>query len=336
VSATEPGKEGPVRRVAFVVVGGLDRVTGGNVYDGAAIEAMLERNWAVEIVEPPVPETLDADLAVVDSLAFRFGRPQTGIPYVALAHQVPSAVAGYPAPTVQERDVLRFASLVVTASDWLRDHLRAYTPAEVVAVHPGRDRAWAAGGRATDADAVLCVANASRGKGIPEAIGAFDRARLDDLHLLVVGDLDVDGDEATRVRTALEGVSRRVVTTGLVDGTALSRLYARGRVLLTASRYEGRPIAVLEAMASGLPVVGFDVPGLRELIRPGRDGLLARDGDVEDLARSLGDLFAEPGLADAMGRAARKRALEWPTWKETGARFAEAVAPLLDQVTRAP
>jgi glycosyltransferase involved in cell wall biosynthesis len=78
-------------------------------------------------------------------------------------------------------------------------------------------------------------------------------------------------------------------------------------------------------------VVGFDVPGLRELVRPGRDGLLARDGDAEDLARSLADLFAEPELAAAMGRAARKRAVEWPTWEETGVRFADAAAAVFDQ-----
>ncbi len=335
MSASEPGNEEPMRRVAFVAEGGLDSVTGGNVYDGAVIEAMLERDWAVEVVDPGDLGRIDADLAIIDSLAFRYGRPQTGIPYVALAHQVPSAVAGYPAPTVQERDVLRFAALVVTASDWLRDHLRAFTPAEVVAVHPGRDRAWAHEGRSADADAVLCVGNASPGKGVPDAIAAFDRAAPDGLHLLLLGDMEVDREEAARVHTALGRASSRIVTTGVVDAAGLSRLYARGRALITASRYEGRPIAVLEAMASGLPVVGFDVAGLRELVRPGRDGLLAADGDVEDLARSLADLFAEPGLADAMGRAARKRALEWPTWQETAARFADVVAPLLGQPTRA-
>jgi glycosyltransferase involved in cell wall biosynthesis len=296
---------------------------------------MLEREWAVEVVDPVDLRRIDADLAIVDSLAFRYGRPQIGIPYVALAHQVPSAVAGYPAPTVQERDVLRFAALVVTASDWLRAHLRAFTPAEVVAVHPGRDRAWARDGRSSDADAVLCVSNASPGKGVPDAIEAFDRAAPDGLRLLLLGDMEVDPEEATLVRAALGRASGRIVTTGVVDAADLSRLYAQGRALLTASRYEGRPIAVVEAMASGLPVVGFDVAGLRELVRPGRDGLLAADGDVDDLARSLADLFAGPGLADAMGQAARTRALEWPTWQETAARFTDVVGRLLDQPTRA-
>src|SRR5436309_4864676 len=101
-------------------------------------------------------------------------------------------------------------------------------------------------------------------------------------------------------------------------------------VFVTGTRYEGRPIAVIEAMASGVPVVGFDVPGLRELVRPGRDGLLAGDGDVDDLASSLRDLVGDRILAAAMGRAARRRALEWPTWEKTGGRFAHLVAGLLE------
>ena len=318
-----------------MVPGGLARVTGGNVYDLAVIDAMRERGWTVEVGEPGAVRAERHDVAIIDSFGFRHGRPQTEVPYVALVHQVPSASAGYPAPTVQERDILRFASLVVTASDWLHDHLRPYAKAEVVAVHPGRDRAWAVGGPATDADAVLCVANASPGKGVPEVIEAFDRAAPADARLVLVGDLEVDADEARRIREALGAASVPVVTTGVVDGPELARLYATGRVLVTGSRYEGRPLGVIEAMASGVPVVGFDVPGLRELVRPGRDGLLARDGDVEDLASSLRDLLADRDLAAAMGRTARRRASEWPTWAETGARFADVLGDFLDRSTSA-
>jgi glycosyltransferase involved in cell wall biosynthesis len=81
----------------------------------------------------------------------------------------------------------------------------------------------------------------------------------------------------------------------------------------------------MEAMASGVPVVGYDVPGIGELVRHGRDGLLARAGDVEDLTICLRDLVTDPELATAMGRAARRRSAEWPTWAETGQRFVEAM-----------
>ena len=82
-------------------------------------------------------------------------------------------------------------------------------------------------------------------------------------------------------------------------------------------------------------MVGFDVPGLRELIRPGRDGLLARAGDASDLGAALGDLLDEPDLATAMGRAGRRRALGWPTWEEIADRFADVLEALVDQETGA-
>ena len=327
--ATQARNQPGIRRVLFVVPGGLGRVTGGNVYDAAVADAMRGRGWTVEVRDNPNASGR-WDVAVVDSLAFRQGRPQTSVPYVPLAHQLPSAAAGYPEPTVQERDVLRFASLVVTASDWLRDHFRPYVGAEIVAVHPGRDRAWAADGPAPDADAILCIANAQPGKGVPETIDAFSRANLDEVRLLLVGDMAAHPEESVRVRDALASSRGRVETAGVVAAATLSGLYAEARALLIASRYEGRPIAVIEAMASGVPVVGFDVPGLRELVRPGRDGLLAGDGDVDDLASSLRDLVGDRILAAAMGRAARRRALEWPTWEETGGRFADLVAGLLE------
>jgi glycosyltransferase involved in cell wall biosynthesis len=144
----------------------------------------------------------------------------------------------------------------------------------------------------------------------------------------VVGDVDVDPDEAARVRTALDRCPGPVDLAGVVDPPELSRRYAAARVLLTASRYEGRPIAVTEAMASGVPVCGFDVAGVRELVRHNTDGLLARDGDADDLAASLRDLASDPDLATAMGHAARGRAMRWPTWKESAARFAEAIASI--------
>src|SRR5438874_668279 len=76
---------------------------------------------------------------------------------------------------------------------------------------------------------------------------------------------------------------------GVLDVADLEDRYRGARVLLTASRYEGRPTAVIEAMAVGVPVCGYDVAGMRELVRTGRDGILARAGDVDDLATCLGD-----------------------------------------------
>ena len=325
--ATEGNRPHMPPAATFVVPGGLDRVTGGNIYDRAMIDALRRHGWSVEVRDPRAIGS-EAGILIVDSLAFPFGRPQLDVTYAVLVHQIPSAVDGFPEPTVAERDVFRFAALVVVVSDWLRDVASAFTEAPVVVIPPGRDRAWSPDGPAPDADSALVVSNATPGKGVPEAIDAFARAGVKGLRLVLVGEFAVDPEEEKRVRRALDRCDGPVEPAGVLEPDELAGRYAGARVLLTASRYEGRPLAVTEAMASGVPVAGYDVPGVRELVRHGRDGLLARVGEVGDLATSLHDLATEPELASAMGRTARRRAMQWPTWAESADRFADALKQL--------
>jgi glycosyltransferase involved in cell wall biosynthesis len=79
-------------------------------------------------------------------------------------------------------------------------------------------------------------------------------------------------------------------------------------VLSTGS--EGLPLAILEAMATGLPVVASAVGGVPELIVEGETGFLVPPGDAEALGTALRTLVADPELRLRMGRAARARATE--------------------------
>ncbi|MGW5251612.1 glycosyltransferase family 4 protein [Streptomyces sp. NPDC004012] len=81
----------------------------------------------------------------------------------------------------------------------------------------------------------------------------------------------------------------------------------RSSVLVQSSRGEGFPLVLLEAMACGVPCAAFDCsPGVREIIRDGEDGLLARHGNTSELARHLVRLMADENLRDAMGERARQ------------------------------
>lgn len=81
---------------------------------------------------------------------------------------------------------------------------------------------------------------------------------------------------------------------------------ARSSVFAQSSRGEGFPLALLEAMASGVPCAAFDcAPGVREIVRDGQDGLLAPAGDIGALADRLLRLTGNPRLRDAMGERAR-------------------------------
>ena len=88
---------------------------------------------------------------------------------------------------------------------------------------------------------------------------------------------------------------------------------AEARVVALTSDHEGLPNALLEAMASGRPVVATHVGGVPELVRDGFDGLLA-DPDPASVARALIALLGSPGEAERMGASARERAAayDWP------------------------
>ena len=306
-----------------LVPGGIERLTGGNLYDGFMIDALRNRGWWVTVAdEQPRP---DVDVVIQDSLSIPAGPPEGKTPLVALLHQIPSEVGGEDRRA--EDAVLQRASVVIAVSDHIAAAVSARTGARVVVISPGWDRAWA---RLRNDDAeVLCVANATPVKAIPDALEAFRRANLDDATFTLVGDAQRDQSEWETIRVAASSESSGVVLSGILPPDELAERYAAARVMLSASRYEGWPIAMAEAMASGVPVVAFDAPGIRELVRDGVDGLLVEPGDVDSLAAALRGLWGAPALRSRMGLEARRRARAWPTWKSSSARFVEVIEALV-------
>lgn len=82
-------------------------------------------------------------------------------------------------------------------------------------------------------------------------------------------------------------------------------ILAAADVSALTSLFEGVPRALMESMASRLPVIATDVPGTRMLIRSGKTGLLVKYGDVEALARALLQIMQDPMLAKRMGEAGK-------------------------------
>src|SRR5437667_393580 len=84
-------------------------------------------------------------------------------------------------------------------------------------------------------------------------------------------------------------------------------LLAQAECALLASDYEGCPLAVVEALAAGVPVAATDAGGVRELVRPGQTGAVAPP-DAAALTAALEDMLADPARAAEMGAAARREA----------------------------
>ena len=114
------------------------------------------------------------------------------------------------------------------------------------------------------------------------------------------------------LRAELEGVARDL---GLGDAIRFEGIrddmpgvYARLDVLALTSWHEGTPLVLLEAMASGIPVVATSVGGVPELIEADVTGLLSRPGDDVALATALLDLARDPARRARLGAGARARA----------------------------
>jgi glycosyltransferase involved in cell wall biosynthesis len=118
------------------------------------------------------------------------------------------------------------------------------------------------------------------------------------------------GDGPLRDRVAADvaarGLGGAVELVGHTENVA-ARLGELDVFLFTSHR-EGLSVAILEAMASGLPVVATDVGGTREQVVEGENGFVRAAGDVEGLAEACARLAASAALRERMGRASRARA----------------------------
>jgi glycosyltransferase involved in cell wall biosynthesis len=169
---------------------------------------------------------------------------------------------------------------------------------------------------------------------VPEVVRAFGRSGCEG-DLIVVGDPNRDARESERLRTAIAASQRPIRLAGVLSPEALRGLYARARLFISASGYEGWPVAVAEAMASGVPVAAFANPGVSELVRHRADGLLVPAGDVAGLARAVAELWTDTALGERLGRDGRVRARQWPTWEAT-ARFVADLVLDASGVDQAP
>lgn len=124
--------------------------------------------------------------------------------------------------------------------------------------------------------------------------------------LVIAGDGPLR-DELGRVAASL-GVADRVEFAGRLSEPALAELLRGLDIYVQASRGEGMSTSVLQAWASGLPVIASDVPGLREMLRPGVDGVLVPPGDPPAMAEAIATLARDRSARSELGRSGRDRA----------------------------
>ena len=175
---------------------------------------------------------------------------------------------------------------------------------------------------------VCVVAGLRAEKRIDVLIAAAPRIleRHPDAEFLIAGDGKHRQPLVEQARAL--GVLDRVRFLGHRDDVAA--VHAMSDVFVLPSRSEAFPNAVMEAMASGLPVVASDVGGIPELVRDGRTGRLVPPGDSGALAAAMLDLFDNPQRLAAFGREGRRQIERTYSFERMVSQFEELYATELD------
>ena len=202
------------------------------------------------------------------------------------------------------RFVMARAARVIVVSERWKAWVRAtFAHARVDCVPnavPSRPAAW----EARDPARIAFVGRLAREKGVYDLIEAV--ALLRSSHPNVRLELAGDGDADAIARRAHGlGIGDRVLVRGWCDAAACERILARAGVFALPSHAEGLPMSLLEAMASGCPVVASRVGGIPDAVRDANDGLLVPAGDVAALTTALARLLADRDLARRLGGSAQ-------------------------------
>jgi glycosyltransferase involved in cell wall biosynthesis len=150
---------------------------------------------------------------------------------------------------------------------------------------------------------VIAVGRYSDQKGFDMLIKAWGKLSLkyNDWHLYIFGNEDrAPYEEMAKTEKCQDTCHCMPVTDDIASE------YGKSSIFVMSSRYEGMPLALIEAMSSGLACVSFNCPnGPSDIINDGIDGLLAKNGDIDDLTTKMERLICNDSLRKEFGITAR-------------------------------
>jgi len=351
--------------VLFLVPDIHDLQTGGNVFNRRIIEG-LRPDRRKEVSRRPsrmrpemdvrvVPwnpgetsvadlELSDADVVVADSLLAQHSEAlrtvqgeHPAVTLILLVHYLHciDPRSSDTAVAADERDTLNAVDAAITTSRFVRRALgeEGLSAERVKVVRPGLDERYRGAvplrlGR--DAPRILTVANLLPEKGLQPFVQVL--RDLQDLPWTwtLVGDASLDPAYAAGVFRRLQSarLSDRVTWTGAIAPEALRTQYDRADLFVLPSRFETCSLSTREAMACGLPVVGYRVGGLPENFGDAAVGHLVPPGNASALRAALRSLLTDPMARAQRGITAWQRSRMFPRWEKAAERFHAALASL--------
>ncbi len=229
------------------------------------------------------------------------------------------------------------AACVVCISDYTKSQLCLQTPSALwcnfKVMRCGIDLqrlSYVERGKSAAAVRIIAVGRLSAEKGFAILIDAVARLRMDGLavNLRLIG----EGPERAMLEQAVAGLGLQDAVTfvGELDPDGVQRELASADIFCLSSFNEGLPISIMEAMATGLPVVTTWIAGIPELAEHGVTALCVPPGRADELANALQRLCDDPELRTQLSMNARARVCELHDLRKSGSAmatlFAETVA----------
>jgi glycosyltransferase involved in cell wall biosynthesis len=203
------------------------------------------------------------------------------------------------------RMVLGSADRVIVLSPKWMELIHARCPQVRLAVVPNPVSGTATNSASSDSQTVLFLGRLDAAKGYRDLIAAMGTVveRFPHARLVLAGNGEVE--RARHLATEF-GISNNVELPGWIEQDQKAQLLAESAILCLPSYAEGMPMAVLEGMQAGLPVVCTAVGGLTDLIRDGENGLFVEAGNIPNIAGVIGSLLADPETRRRLGTCARE------------------------------
>jgi glycosyltransferase involved in cell wall biosynthesis len=348
------------RMQAFLIEPHADgQISGGYVYNArlAAHSTTLERHAirpeqleiGLEKLEPEAASWIIADSLFLTSehmrvFERRFDHSRHRL--AVLLHAFPSFIRraqdrdalarALPlAPSREELQLLERLDLLIAPGPYI-PRLLAECGSRVTSLTcpPGVDPGPAALPHATSDRAVklLSIGSVTPLKGYLDAAEALGQLGAANFQWTILGHLGVAPAyvQALRRRVLELGLGDRVELAGQRDHAQTLSTLQRSDVLLITSFTENHPLVALEALAARVPIVGYDVGGLPDIVRNDETGVLTPLLDVPRLSAQLDRLIGNAGERQRLAEGCARAARELPSWPESARRFDDALSALSD------
>ncbi len=212
-------------------------------------------------------------------------------------------------------EALKQADVILSPSEFLRGVFigQGIDPAKILYSRLGLDTGhWISPSESEQSETsatlrISYIGQVARLKGVHLLVQAFNQLGFSNrkAHLKIYGDLNAFPDYVQSLRKMANGNSI-IEFAGRFDNRRVAEILSKTDVMVAPSIwYENSPIAIMEALTTGTPVVTANLGGMPELVQHNVNGLLFEAGNVDDLTRQLQRLLDEPGLVTTLASQAQ-------------------------------